>query len=498
MDNILLNSVSEVTYLTTGSAWRYRAILRYFYLQHEQLRYYLFPEEVLEFLKESPHFADYTEELLQQDLTQLVSWKNLIPRQDTGKVHSIEDFKKKRFRYQCTPYTVEIERMVQRLEQMGQSFGGSLEKTLFIRILEALMKLTPQADEEIDNKINKLSNEELNMVWEDLQGNFKSLTENAADYLAYLQSEKIEEMMMTEAFLVYKDSLTEYLRNFMTVLQRTSFRIEAILERTPTELLHQISSRLADHYQNIPRLEEQPAKEQLVQNYLLQWQGFKSWFLGYEGRESDLIFLQNATTETIRRITRFAQRLGERYHNFKSRRRDYLHLAEWFQRCRDLSEAHKLSACVFGVFSSRHLYAGVKETENIYAEIWDENPTELTLRPRVRAYREKTKTGAVESHQEEKQRLLEQYLREKEAEQRLVDQIIQGNRIRLAELPQVDTYIRKTLLNWIGKCMTNQRLMGKTENGRQIRLTLVDDSEIILRSPDGDLCMPNYVIQFVN
>ena len=94
----MLNSVSEVTYLTTGSAWRYRAILRYFYLQHEQLRYYLFPEEVLEFLKESPHFADYTEELLQQDLTQLVSWKNLIPRQDTGKVHSIEDFKKKRFR----------------------------------------------------------------------------------------------------------------------------------------------------------------------------------------------------------------------------------------------------------------------------------------------------------------------------------------------------------------------------------------------------------------
>lgn len=79
-----------------------------------------------------------------------------------------------------------------------------------------------------------------------------------------------------------------------------------------------------------------------------------------------------------------------------------------------------------------------------------------------------------------------------------MDQIIRGNRIKLAELPQVDTYIRKTLLNWIGKCMTNPRLMGKTENGRQIRLILVDNREIILRSPDGDLCMPNYVIQFIN
>lgn len=498
MDNSLLNSVTEVTYLTTGSAWRYRAILRFFYLQHEQLRYYLFPEEVLLYLKQSPYFAEYTEEVLQQDLTQLVSWKNLIPRQDTGKVHSIEDFKKKRFRYQCTPYTIEIERMVQRLEQLGDSFGGSLEKTLFLRILEALTKLVSQSEEEFRSRADKMSNEELYMVWEDLQGNFKRLTENAADYLAYLQSEKVEEMMMTEAFLAYKEALTEYLRNFMTVLQRTSFRIEAILERTPAEFMQHISGRLAEHYQKIPRLEEQPAKEQLAQRYIMQWQVLKSWFLGHEGRESDLIFLQNATTETIRRITRFAQRLGERYHNFKSRRRDYLHLAEWFLKCQDVGEAHKLSACVFGVFSSRHLYAGVKETENIYAEIWEENPTELTLRPRVRAYREKTRTGAVESHQEEKERLLEEYLREKEAEQRLVEQIIRGNSIRLAELPLVDPYIRKTLLNWIGKCMTNRRLTGKTENGRQIRLTLVDGREIILRSPDGELRMPNYMIEFLN
>ncbi|SHE48769.1 TIGR02677 family protein [Desulforamulus putei] len=498
MDDNLLKPVPEVTYLTSNIAWRYRAILRYFYLQHEQLRYYLFPEEVLEYLKESPHFADYTEENLQQDLNQLVNWKNLIPRQDTGKVYSIEDFKKKRFRYQCTPYTIEIERMVQRLEQMGQSFGGSLEKTFFIRILEALLKLTPDTGEDIYRKINKLSNEELNMVWDDLQGNFKNLTENAADYLAYLQSEKIEEMMMTEAFLAYKDALTEYLRNFMTVLQRTSFRIEVLLERIPAELIELIAGRLADHYLSIPRLEEQPSRDKLVQNYLLQWQGFKNWFLGREGRDGDLVFLQNATTETIRRITRFAQRLGERHHNFKSRRRDYLHLAEWFNRCRDLKEAHKLSACVFGVFHSRHLYAGVKETENIYAEIWHEKPTELTLKPRVRTYREKTKTGAVESHQEEKQQLLEQYLREKETEQRLIDQIIQGDRIVPAELPQIDPFIRKTLLNWIGKCMTNPQLTGKTENGRLIRLSLIDDREITLRSPDGDLRMPNYLIQFLN
>ena len=138
---------------------------------------------------------------------------NLIPRQDTGKVTTIQEFKKKKFRYQCTPYTVEFERMVQNLEQKGDSFGGSLEKNFFERLLEVLTRLL--------NRGEQGEPEEVFTIWDELFGYFKKLTENAADYLAHLESEKIEEMMMTEAFLVYKDALTEYLRNFMTALQRT-------------------------------------------------------------------------------------------------------------------------------------------------------------------------------------------------------------------------------------------------------------------------------------
>ncbi|HML88346.1 MAG TPA: DUF2397 family protein [Methylomusa anaerophila] len=76
-----------------------------------------------QYLKESPFFAAYNEEQLQQDLKQLVEWKNLIPRQETGRVQTIEDFKRKKFWYQCTPYTIEIERMVSRLQDLGDSSG---------------------------------------------------------------------------------------------------------------------------------------------------------------------------------------------------------------------------------------------------------------------------------------------------------------------------------------------------------------------------------------
>ncbi|MDR3602606.1 MAG: DUF2397 family protein [Desulfosporosinus sp.] len=46
-------------------------------------------EEILQYLKQDPHFREYTEEQLLQDLDQLVTWKNLIPHQDTGRVSSL-------------------------------------------------------------------------------------------------------------------------------------------------------------------------------------------------------------------------------------------------------------------------------------------------------------------------------------------------------------------------------------------------------------------------
>jgi uncharacterized protein (TIGR02677 family) len=502
MDEKLLKPIPEVTYLTTGNSWRYRSILRYFYAQYERLRHYLFPEEVLEFLNQSIHFLDYTEEQLQQDLNQLVEWKNLIPRQDMTRVTSVEEFKKKKFRYQCTPYTVEIERMVQGLEQMGDSFGGSLEKTLFDRLLNSLFKILGlKADSSQEQKkeyqVDAVSNEELYSLWDEMYDNFRKLTEGATDYLAHLQSEKVEEIMMTEAFLAYKDAITDYLRNFMTALQRTSFRIENLLRDCPESLIIEISGRLADYDFHIPRLDERPGKEELAEKYLAQWKDLTTWFLGHEGSESDLIYLQNVTNETIRRITRFAQRLGERHHTLKSRRHDYLFLADWFAKCLHINEAHEISACVFGVFYTRHLYAGGKETEDIYAEIWEEEPTEITVKPRVRNYREKTRPGAINSHSREKQQTLEKYLREREAEQKLIEQIVEQNRIVLAELPVVDPYIRKTLLHWIGKCMTNNDKSAKTETGRKFQLIKLDNGEITLHAEDGVMRMPNFAIQFL-
>ncbi|EAX48818.1 conserved hypothetical protein [Thermosinus carboxydivorans Nor1] len=486
-----LRPIVETSYLNRENSWRYRAILRYCFVQHERLHHYVYPEEIYQHLKASPFFAEYTEDQLQQDLKQLVEWKNLIPRQETGRVHTIEDFKRKKFRYQCTPYTIEIERMVARLQQLGDSFGGSLEATLFERLLTALTRLLAEGP--------SLPPEELFRAWDDLYGHFRSLVQNASDYLAHLKSDKVEEQMQTEAFIAYKSAFTQYLQNFILGMQRTAAKIEAVLKKAPADRVKLIAERLAEYQLSIPRLDSQPSREEWVTLYLDQYASLAEWFLGRPNHPSELITLQNETTDTIRRIARFAQRISERHQAFRSRRHDYLYLAGWFARTEGLDEAHRLAAMLFGVPHSRHLYAQPRASDDFDLTVWAEPPTIVTTAPRLPGMRERSRPGALIDRRAEKEAALAAYIRAQHDRERLIDQLIVDNKIVLADLPEVDPHVRKTLLAWIARCMQREDRTIQTEAGRRIRLvTAPGGHRVVLRSADGWLELPAFIIEFVD
>lgn len=324
MDTSWLKPITEAKYLVVDNAYRYRAILRYFYTQHERMRQYLFPEEVYAFLKQFDEFQDYTEEELQQDLEQLVKWRNLIARQETGHIRTIEEFKKKRFRYQCSPYTVEIERMIRTLEQLGETFGGSLEKTRFDRLYASLIRMESIIHDGFAEK-----REEMNQVWEETFDYFKKIIQNSADYIAYLNGENMEERMMSDSFLVYKEQFTAYLRDFIVALQKTSMQIEKLLEDLPEDGVRRFIEEVVAYQLAIPRFEGAIlSREQLVEEKLDTWRSLSEWFLGRNGHESELSFLQKQTNEAIRRMTRVVQRLGERHHHFRSRKKRLLAFSE--------------------------------------------------------------------------------------------------------------------------------------------------------------------------
>ena len=100
----------------------------HFFENYEKLHYWMYQEEVYAQMKEEPYFAEYRPEQCLQDLTTLTEWKNLNTIQDTRKVTSIEEFKNRKYRYQMSEYSVEIERLVVRLENLFIE-GASLEPT---------------------------------------------------------------------------------------------------------------------------------------------------------------------------------------------------------------------------------------------------------------------------------------------------------------------------------------------------------------------------------
>lgn len=79
---ITLNSVPEASYLTAENAWRYRAIMRTFYLESQKAHIRLNKTELLALLRADSNFIEYTMEQLEQDLNALCNWRNLVPIQD--------------------------------------------------------------------------------------------------------------------------------------------------------------------------------------------------------------------------------------------------------------------------------------------------------------------------------------------------------------------------------------------------------------------------------
>ena len=58
--------ISETAYLTAENVTRYRAILRFFYLQHERIRYWLDQDEVYEEMKK---YEEFKPDIVTMDIT---------------------------------------------------------------------------------------------------------------------------------------------------------------------------------------------------------------------------------------------------------------------------------------------------------------------------------------------------------------------------------------------------------------------------------------------
>ena len=484
----LVKPLTEAKYLNADNVSRYRCIMRIFFEHYEKLKYWLYQEEVYEEMIQDPLFADYRPEQCQQDLAMLAEWKNLNTIQDTKKVASIDEFKNKKYRYQMTEYSVEIERLVIRLENLLIE-GASLEPTLLERIRRSIERFPEMAGKDKN---------EVYTWWTDLNNDFVRLNQNYQDYIRDLNSVRAEEMMHTKEFLVFKDRLIEYLRSFIKGLQRNVGVIEENLRLQSDEVKNQIFEKVIAYELSIPRMEIEISKEMIEQKVQGRYQSIYDWFVGSEGQENEAGKLFDATNDIIRRITRYAAQLSEKNALGANRKEEYRKVAELFLRCQRVEEAHKMSAMVFGMECPQHLTGNlVRETDSMNIGVYEERPMEVVLNPRVRTYREKTRRSAIHESLEQKLETRREMLAQQKEEAEKLRSLEANGKIDFDKLPVLEPRIREILLKWLSDAMESADFSARTDDGRRYTL---DRSQIgetcVVHCEDGNFTMPKLAIVF--
>ena len=478
----------EARYLNVENTDRYRPIIRLFYLKYEKLKYWMYQEDVFEELKEDPYFQEYTMEQCQQDLAALASWGNLLTIQDTRKVTTIEEFKNKKFRYQLSETAVEVERMVIRIENLLIE-GSSLEPTLLERLRISLGRLGEMSQAEAEKRYG---------WWNDLNSDFIRLNQNYQDYMRELNSVKAEEMMKTREFLLFKDRLMEYLRSFVKSLQVNVAAIEQELRKVQEETVKDILKKVTAYELSIPRMDVEIDEQMIYEKMSGRWESMVEWFAGKDGQESEAGKVFDTTNEIIRKITRYATRISEMSNQGSNRREEYKKVAQMFAKCRDLFEAHRLAAVVFGVEKPLHLKGEMpRETDSINSGVYEENPHVVTVTPRVRTYREKAKRSGIIDRSEEKEAMRKAEIQRLEKERKLLRSYIKNGRLEFANLPVIEPYVRDMFLLWMSKALEKKNHRAKTEDGQIYYIEQTDTKEYCtLKCTDGEFQMPCYTMVF--
>ncbi len=510
--------IPETKYLSVENAWRYRSIMRYFYEQSQRYQHWLNKDEVhLELTSVDNscfneqamiELGGYTIDHCQQDLESLQKWGNLIARQDTAKVQTYQQFMNKQYRFQMTEYAIEIERMAIRLENLIIE-GGSLEPTLLERIREQLSKVdnllpTAQGPSHHDINLHGISPHEIGVWWSQLSSDFQKLNQNYQDYIRTWHSAKADELMKSQSFFAYKESLIGYLRHFIKELQGHGSAIAHKLSTIDQETRSALVDAITQYEMQIPRLDQDLLIYEEVHSLIGgKMESFFSFFLYQNGKSSEMETILFMTNEIIRRITRYAVAILESVGQFSNRREEYAHFAKLFANMSRIEEAHLLSSYVFGIQNYAHFVGDFQRTtDSIQSSIWGESPYLIETPPRVRTYRERLIKTAVRDNSQEKAAMRKAILKEKEAERLALNAYTQQGIVDFSTVGILAQPVRRAMLKWLAKAIQEQGTMLepvtlRTEFGDSYWLENPKETKrTLLVSEDGVLDMPAFRLNF--
>lgn len=137
-----------------------------------------------------------------------------------------------------------------------------------------------------------------------------------------------------------------------------------------------------------------------------------------------------------------------------------------------------------------------EKTESINSGVWEEDPCNIIVTPRVRTYREKTKRTAIVEYSLEKEETRKKTIQQLQEQRMLLQSYIQGQRLEFDSLPVIEPHVRDVFLLWLSKALENKEHRAKTEDGLEYYVE-EKGKTCVLNCTDGTLQMPAYTLVFL-
>lgn len=441
---------------------------------------------------------------LDAELAKLCEWGNLEASRDHADVTTAEDFYRPRFLYQLTSAGEAAEEAFRTFQEMLVQ-SGELQTTTLKEIREQLAELARLAQTE------PLDEGRIVLTLRNLTDRFEQLTHRAQVFLRALQRTIDLQGTTIEKFLEYKQNLIDHLERFIGELVVATHEISGTLEQIesagPEKLIEIVARReVADALDH----EKERRLEDSRKLWHARWSGFRGWFVGVDGRQSQSETLRSRARSAIPALLGAVSRINDQRLTRSDRVADLQTLARWFAQAPVERDAHRLWRSAFSLSPARHLKVDADTLErreqdpvSPHTSWLDAPPVEMT--PRIRQYgRHESKGPARRVIDRSVEKELLARLEKEEAEQIAEAQkfLAQNRRMRLSELQILKRPEEfRLLLDLLGKALAARILSREVVTARSsdgtLRIVLepADDGGVVtLVTPGGNFSGEDHYI----
>lgn len=458
-------------YLAAENAALYRRVMLAFVEAKQRFVVTLRPEEILGGTDEA-----------RQALTQLEHWGNLRSDPDTSRVTTIADFQRARVMYQLTQEGENAERS---LDEFDRRFGvsGSLQSAALddivvqLRSLVALQVVEPLDAGKVGSALHALSDR------------FEDLAANAQAFAGSLRRTIDLRGIDEAAFLAYKDTLIGYLDRFVQDLVTQTGTIAALIEELTDHGVDALLTAAAKRDARDDAPDQAPLDH--LATWRNRWSGFRQWFTGGDGRDSQASLLRRMARSAVPDLLRAAAAINDRRSGRSDRAADFRTLALWFAEAPTDGDRHRLARAAFGLAPARHLAidgetldARAKQPVPVTTPWAAAPPVEISPRLRATGSWEKRGTAARVRDRSAERRAIELAIADREAALDAVrEQLLTEQPVRLDQLRITEPAALAAFLGLVGQALGRRRTPAET-----VRVPSLDGAFVITIEPgEGEL-----------